>query len=198
MILAVWQPPKLTGRSSGFMGGAVVLLIITVMLVSALLEANKPPASNLIPGDPLPDYTAISADGSAVSVGEFKGSVVLLSFWATWCAECVDQLPRLQQLKDEYADGGLVLVSVSLDDQDPAWVQEYLDAGGHDWLSLTDEPDHMDEVFGWGRRIPKTILVNRDGTVGVWWEGKLNPGVAENRTLIEEAISGKAVWSPGI
>jgi peroxiredoxin len=197
MMLTTWQPPRLTGRSASFMGGGVVLIIIIVMVVSAVLEAKKGPESNLIPGDPLPDYAAVSADGSEFSIGELRGKVVLLSFWATWCSECVHQLPALQQLNDEYADQGLELVSVSLDDQDPAWVKDYLDAGGHDWLNLSDEPEHMQEVFGWGRGVPKTILVNRDGTVAVWWRGRLDAGDPENRELIEDAISGKAVWSPG-
>jgi peroxiredoxin len=179
------------------MGGGVVLMITTVMVVSAVFEARRSPESNLIPGDPLPDYAATSVEGSEVSIGEFRGKAVLISFWATWCSECVDQLPALQQLKDDYAAQGLELVSVSLDDQDPVWVKEYLDAGGHDWLSLTDDPEHMQEVFGWGRGIPKTILVNRDGTVGVWWSGKLDAGAPENRGLVEDAISGRAVWSPG-
>ena len=197
MFPTAWQPPKLTGRSSSFLSGGVLLLIITAMVISAVLEEKKVPESNLIPGDPLPDYAAVSVDGSRVSIGDFRGKVVLLSFWATWCSECVDQLPALQQLKNEFGTRGLELISVSLDDQDPAWVQEYLEAGGHNWLSLSDEPENMNEVFGWGRRIPKTVLVNRDGTVGIWWRGRLDPGSPENRELIEEAMSGKAVWSPG-
>ena len=98
MITTAWQPPKLTGRSAGFMGGGVVLAIIIVIVVSAVLEARRGPESNLISGDPLPDYAAVSAGGSEVSVGELRGKVLLLSFWATWCSECVDQLPALQQL----------------------------------------------------------------------------------------------------
>ena len=101
MMPTAWQPPKLTGRSASFMGGGVVLMIITVMVVSAVFEARRSPESNLIPGDPLPDYAATSVEGSEVSMGEFRGKAVVISFWATWCFECVDQLPTLQQLKDE-------------------------------------------------------------------------------------------------
>lgn len=197
MFPTAWQPPKLTGRSSSFLSGGVVLLIIAVMVISAVLEKKEGPVSNLIPGEPLPDYAAVSADGSRVSIRDFKGQVVLLSFWATWCSECVDQLPALQGLKNEFGDRGLELISVSLDDQDPTWVQEYLDAAGHEWLSLSDEPEHLHEAFGWGQGLPKTILVNRDGTVAVWWQGRLDPRVPENRRLIEEAVSGKVVWKPG-
>lgn len=195
MIPSAWKAPKLTGRSSSFLSGGVVTLIVAVMVISLVLEEKKGPTSNLVPGDPLPDYTALSEDGSRVSIEDFRGKVVLLSFWATWCSECVDQLPTMQQLKDEFGNQGLELISVSLDDQDPTWIREYLDAGGHDWLSLSDDPEHIQEVFGWGRRLPKTVLVNRDGTLGVWWRGRLDPEVPENRRLIEEAMSGKAVWN---
>jgi len=196
MITAGWQPPKLTGRSSSFLAGGVVLLIIAVMVASAIFEGNEGPTANLAPGDPIPDYAARSADGSYVSVRDFPGKVVLLSFWATWCSDCVDQLPALQELKDEFQDQGLEVISVSLDDRDPPWIQAYMDGGKHDWLNLYDNPEHVHEVFGWGRRLPKTVLVNRDGTVAVWWRGRLDPAAPENRGLIEEAIAGKAVWRP--
>jgi peroxiredoxin len=168
----------------------VVLLIIAVIVASAVFEGIKGPASNLTPGDPTPDYAAVSAEGSNIRIGSLRGNVVLLSFWATWCSECVTQLSALQLLKDEFGSRGLELISVSLDDQDPTQVQEFLEVGGHDWLNLFDSPEHMHEVFGWGQGIPKTVLVNRDGTVAVWWRGRLDPTVPEIKRLIEEAISG--------
>jgi peroxiredoxin len=193
-----WKPPKLTGRTASQGSAGLVLLVIVIAVVSAVLDerGRRSPESHLVPGEPLPDYAARSLDGAEVSIGEFRGRVVLLSFWATWCSECVDQLPDLQALKDELGEQGLELISVSVDDQDRAWVQSFLDGGEHDWLNLFDDPAHINQVFGWGSRIPKTVLVNRDGTVGVWWRGRVDPTSPENRALIDEAMSGRAVWRP--
>ena len=195
-MITSWNPPKLSGRSSGFYSGGLFLLVIAIAVASALLERNKGVEYGLAPGEPLPDYGAMSLDSSQVSILEFRGKVLLLSFWATWCSECVDQLPALQELKDEFGARGLEVVSVSLDDQEPSWVQAFLDGGSHEWLNLFDDPESVKATFKWGRRLPKTILVNQDGTVAVWWRGRLDPTLPENRELIEAALSGKAVWTP--
>jgi thiol-disulfide isomerase/thioredoxin len=190
MFPAGWQPPKLTGRSSTFLSGGVVLLIIVVMVVSAVLEKNGEMASDLIPGAPMPDYTAVSVDGAEVALGEFRGNAILLNFWATWCSSCVDQFPGMQLLNAEFDGQGLTIISVNLDEADRDGVQELWDRWEYGWLNLFDDPDRVQELFGWDDRYPKTVLVNRDGTVGVWWQGRLDPSLPENRTLIEEAIQG--------
>lgn len=145
----------------------------------------------------MPVYTAASADGTDVSIGDFAGSVVLLHFWATWCTTCVDQFPGMKILRDEFEGRPLKMISVNLDNEDRAGVQEFWDRRGYGWINLYDDPARVEGVFGWGDRYPKTILVNRDGTVGVWWQGMLDLTLPENRSFIEKALSGRAVWESG-
>lgn len=192
-----WKPPKLTGRSSSFLSGGVVLLITAAILVSVLLERDGHPTSSLIPGDPFPDYAATSLDGTDVPLSNFRGTAVLLNFWATWCSTCVDQLPAMQLLKNDFEGEALEIITVNLDREDRSGVSELWERWGYGWPNLFDDPDRVKELFQWDDRYPKTILVNRDGTIGVWWQGQLDLTLPENRTLIEEAITGRAVWSPG-
>lgn len=194
----LWRAPKLTGRLSARRSGWIYLVLVLVIVISILLEKGKDRVyeSALVPGEPMPEYAAVSLDGTEVSIQEFGGKVLLLNFWATWCSACTDQLPELQDLRAELGGQGLELVTVSLDDGDPSQVQSYLDALGYEWPNLFDDPSHVSQVFGWGDAIPKTILVNRDGSVGVWWRGRLDPNLPENRALLEDAISGRAVWRP--
>jgi len=192
-----WQPPKLTGRSSTFLSGGVVLLIIAAIVVSALMDREGGPVSILIPGDPFPPYAATSLDGTEVPISDFRGTPVLLNFWATWCSSCVDQLSEMQLLREELEGQGLEIITVNLDGEDRTGVSELWEQWGFGWLNLFDDPDRVEEVFAWGSRYPKTVLVNEDGTVGVWWQGQLDLRLPENRAIIEEAISGKAVWTPG-
>jgi thiol-disulfide isomerase/thioredoxin len=191
--------PKLFGRASNRWAGGLILLIVCVAVVSALLQGREQRAyhSSLVLGDPLPNYSAVSLDGNPVSIRDHEGTVVLLNFWATWCSSCVDQFPGMQLLKHEFRGQGLEIISVNIDREDRAGVQEFWNDRGYDWLNLFDEQSRVEKVFGWGDRYPKTVVVNRDGTVGVWWQGRLDLALPENRKLIEEAISGHVVWDPG-
>ena len=194
-----WKPPTLTGRRSTDISGLLFLSIVAIAVFSALWEKRSRDAhdSTLIPGEPLPVYDAFSHDGSVVSMEMFRGRVVLLTFWTRQCTACVDQFESMQALGDDLGDDGLEVVSVNLEETDRVLVRSYLDALGYDWANLFDDPSHVNEVFAWGKLIPKTILLNRDGTVGVWWRGKVDLASAENRAIIHEAMSIPGAPGPG-
>ena len=189
--------PKLFGRDSNRWAGGLIVLVLAVGLVAAFLEGRdrRSLRSSLVPGNPMPSYAPLSMDGTEIPISDFLGSVVLLNFWASWCSSCIDQLSDMQLLRHELEARGLKIISVNLDREDRAGVQEFWDRGGYGWLNLFDDPGRVEEAFGWGDRYPKTVLVNRDGTVGVWWQGRLDLTGAENRAFIEQAISGRAVWN---
>ena len=118
--------PKLFGRLSSRWSGGLILPIILIAVAAALLERREQQDyhSHLVLGDSMPVYTAVSVDGTEVSIRDFAGSVVLLNFWATWCSTCVDQFPGMQLLKNEYEGQALEIISVNLDKEDRTGVQE--------------------------------------------------------------------------
>ena len=109
------------------------------------------------------DLTLKDVDGHDVSLAAYKGSVVVLNFWATWCAPCKYEIPALVELYSEYKDQGVEILGISVDDEQEQlkpFIQEYkinypvLIGAGHEGL---------DKAFGpfWG--IPVTAYVSRDG-----------------------------------
>ena len=83
---------------------------------AALAEALK-----LQPGQPAPEFTLRDLDGQPVSLSQFKGQVVLLDFWASWCGPCIGNLPDLRKIKERTADRPVVFLNVSLDADEAAW-----------------------------------------------------------------------------
>ena len=68
-------------------------------------------------GDQAPNFVATTLDGSPVTPGALRGKVVLLDFWATWCAPCIVELPNIKRMHERYgSDGEFVVVGISLDD----------------------------------------------------------------------------------
>jgi len=132
------------------------------------------------------DFTMKDMDGKGVSLADYKGKVILLDFWATWCVPCKYEIPSFVKLQEQYAKDGLQVIGVSVDDTVEKlrpFVKEYkmnypvLQGLGH---------DDVQEAYGpiWG--IPISILISRDGKICTKHAG-LPPVSAANEPL-EKAV----------
>ena len=118
----------------------------TEVVQAALYKALK-----LQPGQPAPDFTLHDLDGQPVSLSQFKGQVVLLDFWASWCGPCIGDLPDLRAIKEKAADQPLVFLNLSLDTDEAAW-REAVDK--HEIEGVHVRAD------GWGADVAKSYQVN--------------------------------------
>ena len=87
------------------------------------LQAELNKLSMLQPGQPAPDFTLNDLDGQPVSLSQFKGKVVLLDFWASWCGPCIADLGTLRKIKAQVAAQPVVFLNISLDANEGAWKQ---------------------------------------------------------------------------
>lgn len=78
----------------------------------AIVEKSK---DNLGLGKPARDFTAQTLEGETISLSQYKGKVVLLDFWATWCAPCVREIPLLKEYYSQFKDRGFEIIGISLD-----------------------------------------------------------------------------------
>ena len=117
-------------------------------------------------GQTRPDFTLGASDGRRVSVSEFDGQVLLVNFWATWCAPCREEMPMLVELQNQYAGQGLAVVGIALDDVQQA--RDFADELGVNYTILVGGADVMAAGVAWGNQsgtLPYTVLVDRDGVV---------------------------------
>jgi thiol-disulfide isomerase/thioredoxin len=114
-------------------------------------------------------------DGKKVTLAEYRGKVLLIDFWATWCPPCRAELPGLVKAYGEYHPKGLEVVSISFDFPDRLTKEAYRDsvaALGMNWRHIYEEKGWDTEIgkhFFIGS-IPAPFLVGRDGQIAAWGE----------------------------
>jgi peroxiredoxin/predicted negative regulator of RcsB-dependent stress response len=116
-------------------------------------------------GKPAPSFTSEDINGKAVRLDAYRGKYVLIDFWATWCAPCIGELPRLQAAYRTYHDAGFAIIGVSLDESKTA-VVDFARARNLPWPQLHNASGSADLVEGFGvSSIPSTYLIDPEGTI---------------------------------
>lgn len=132
----------------------LTLVSITVLLASfnTFAGGEKGPA---------PDFTLASKEGGNIRLQEQIGNVVLINFWASWCAPCREELPYLEALQQEYSDLGFTILAVNVD-QEPAKAEILLKDIAVTFPVLFDVNDKVSRLYD-VQAMPTTVIVDRDG-----------------------------------
>ena len=123
-------------------------------------------AVGIVIGKPFPAFAGRTVGGDAFSLDQWRGKVVLIDFWATWCAPCIAEMPTVKALYDAHHDRGFEVIGVSLD-QDKATLQKGITEMGLSWPHLFDG-GAWDTLLARKcavRSIPTTFLIGKDGTL---------------------------------
>jgi thiol-disulfide isomerase/thioredoxin len=112
-----------------------------------------------------PPFAVTTIDGKRISMEGLAGKVVLIDFWATWCGPCVEAWPHIQQIAKNFDGQPLVVLSVSLDDEEKAW-KAFVAKKGMTWFQYRDGGFKGPLAVDFGvTAIPSTFTIDADGVV---------------------------------
>jgi len=131
-------------------------------------QAGDEPPSPLV-GKPAPPFTLKGVKGSTVSLASYKGKVVLLDFWATWCKPCRIEMPRVEKLYKELKAKGLVVFAVNYAEE-PATVKSFLAKNPYTLPILLDPKGEVGANYQ-AESIPTLVVVGRDGKISSYIVG---------------------------
>jgi peroxiredoxin len=117
----------------------------------------------MVTGKEAEDFTLKDLDGNDVSLSSFRGKVVLLNFWASWCPYCRKERAELNNLQKEYDGKNLVIISVS-GDRSLVKLQQYIKKNPVDFIVLSDSDGEVSESYG-VRALPTNFLIDRQGRI---------------------------------
>jgi peroxiredoxin len=142
---------------------AIGLAVAVAALVFAALLLSEPEADPIRPGQPAPGFELPLLDGGSVSLVSLRGRVVLLNFWATWCAPCEAEMPAMQRLHAALAGKDFALVAVSLDTGRDE-VEKFRQRLGLTFPIALDPAKDVSTAYQ-TYRYPESYLIDRDGKI---------------------------------
>ena len=164
--------------------------LILVLCVSSIFFLPHCAKEKEQPTLPLaPDFTLQTLDGQEVTLSKLKGKVILLDFWATWCAPCRESIPHLIQLYKTYQKDGLEVIGMNVDRGDMDIVRHFVKSMDiHYPIVIT--PDHVERNYG-VTGLPTAILIDKEGRIREKIPG-FSSGIAKQMTAkVVDLISEK-------
>ena len=139
-------------KTKNLMAGLVFSIFAAASLASSGMEGHM-----------APDFVLKSSSGENLRLSEYRGDVVMINFWATWCGPCRQEMPLLDELYARYQRVGFNLLGVNIDD-DSQRAMRMVDELGIRFPILFDERKEVSELYN-VEAMPATILVDREGNV---------------------------------
>lgn len=165
--LSNWNPVQTEleekPRKRGLSLGSIVLLLgivaIAVVFGLQLIRQNQTQPT----GGPAPDFTITTFEGDTLKLSDLRGRIVVLNFWASWCAPCRAEAPALQSVWEQYQDDGVVLLGVAYADNGPKSL-EYIAEFDITYPNAPDLGTRISETYNI-QGVPETFIIDRDGNV---------------------------------
>lgn len=156
-------------------------------------NAAGKPATDIKAGTPVPEFKLKDLDGKEVTLADYKGEVVFVNFWATWCDPCRVEIPWLIDMQAKYGSRGFTVIGVAMDEEGksavaPFLTKERFDVNGQQlpmsypiWLGTDEAADKFGGILGY----PTSFLISRDGKVVAKFQG------LKSSDELERAIEGQ-------
>jgi cytochrome c biogenesis protein CcmG, thiol:disulfide interchange protein DsbE len=142
---------------------ASVLPVLLLGLLGLILVVRGSWTSPTTVGSVAPDFTLVDLDGNPVHLADLRGRPVIVNFWASWCAPCVESFPLLREVADEHADDDLVVLGIVYQDRSES-ARAFMQRHGGTWQALMDPDENAARAYNIFAP-PETFFIGRDGTI---------------------------------
>ena len=165
------------------------LLAAGLLALTASAPQAAPPPSVAAVGQPVPDICFIDAHGTRACLSQWRGRVVLLNLWATWCAPCRQEMPQLDRVQAKLGGRDFEVLALSMDKRGAPAVRNFYERTGvHELAIYVDEQVRATEALA-ARGIPVSLLIDRHGKVVQRLSGPVDWSDAERLASIQHLMA---------
>ena len=158
-------------RSSGARTVFVVIVLLAALMGLPVLDGWSMGSRVPAVGMQAEDFQLADLDGKSQSLGQYRGKIVLLNFWATWCKPCTTEMPAMQACYDKLREKGFVVLAIN-ELEDDTKVREHIKQYGHTFPVLMDRDNKVANQFGvFG--LPVSVFIDEKGVVQEYIKGGL-------------------------
>jgi peroxiredoxin len=152
-----------------------VLAVLAICIAAVVFffgigeRPQEPPVAPAKIGMEAPDFTLKDLQGNTVTLSEYRGKVVFLNFWASWCPPCREEMPSMERLHEVYAGRDFVMLAVNVE-QDVHDVRAFLEKHPHKFQIPLDAAGRAQGLYG-VYRFPETFLIDKNGRIAEHYLG---------------------------
>ena len=145
----------------------IIFLIVILFGILILLQTkdsfyNVSSGSQVAKGLPAPNFSLPDLDGKMVSLSDYRGKVVLLNIWATWCPPCVEEMPSMEKLYQELQGEGFEILAVSIDESGAQDVLPFMKKHKLSFPALIDSRGTLKDLYQ-TTGVPESFIIDKDG-----------------------------------
>ena len=163
--------PKPPDRRRFSVGSLALLAAVLGLAIALGLQLSRQNATRPTSG-PAPDFTLTLFDGRAIRLSDYRGEVVLINFWASWCPPCRDEAPDLQALHDDYGPAGFTVLGVNMLESSRQKALDFIEEFGITYPNGEDIGEKVTNLY----RVeapPESFLIDRRGEVRRFFIGNI-------------------------
>jgi cytochrome c biogenesis protein CcmG, thiol:disulfide interchange protein DsbE len=160
------------------------MLVLFAGLAACTLPSKSPSGGS---GQPAPQFSLPNLDGKQIQLKDFSNKVVIVDFWATWCAPCREEIPHLNRLYQDYRGRGFEIIGISMDTDEPANIKKFTKEFRMEYTVVIGN-EGVAQDFGGILGYPTTIIIDRKGNMVKKYTGFQPSFLQEMERTIKELL----------
>ena len=181
---------------------SLIVLSVALFLIAACSTAEESETTNTVSGpedattttmldvkeglevgEMAPDVTLLALDGIEYRLSDFRGQVVFLNFWASWCGPCRAEMPSMQEMYEEYGKDGFIILAVDVG-EDSETVQRFMNELALTFPAFLDENKEVYKEYNKSNGIPQSYIIDRQGIIREYIPGSKDWDTLQARSTV--------------